>query len=522
VRGGWRPFEGVALIALPVLFLAAELILRAHALPYWLWFNLDPSYLYLLDGMQVLQGIPPGNVAHPGTPVQTLMALVVWASGLGSPGGISDAAFAGAETLLARASDVMLALDALALLVLGWVVWRRFGSLVPALLAQTAPFLSMLTLKYGIEVEPEPMLLLGVLLLAAALIEQAVRPRTAMIVALGVVIGFGTACKITFAPLGLAPFLLIGGWRGRAGLVAVTVVSFAIFLLPAWGAAPEAARWFGHLALGSGVYGAGPPTVIDPTRYPRAFVKLFFARPTFLVPFFAAVAILLWRRHPGLAGRGPERALFAILAAQLVQILLVAKHPSAHYILPTLELGGVELALLWHASRDLAAAPPARRRTEIGFAAILALLIVAQGIAFQRQDRETAREGAGARSIDMTRDFPACAHVFYDMASSPSQAWIYNMNFGAHPYGARLAALLPAQDYSFLTWVGRIENVSGFVEPAEIAAHYPCIALRGTNLASLHSLGKFFGSEFDAAETCRAGSEYILVAHAPCPGGARS
>ena len=50
----------------------------------------------------------------------------------------------------------MLVLDAAALWLLGWVVWRRTGALLPALLVQTTPFLTMLALKFGIEVEPDP------------------------------------------------------------------------------------------------------------------------------------------------------------------------------------------------------------------------------------------------------------------------------------------------------------------------------------------------------------------------------
>lgn len=507
------------LLVLPLLFLAAELILRAHALPYWLWFNLDPSYLYLLDGMQMLEGVAPGNVNHPGTPVQCIVAVVVWLSGLGSPSGIPDAAFAAAELLLRRAGTVMLVLDTGGLFLLGFVVRRRFGKLMPAWLAQTTPFLTMLTLKHGIEIEPEPMLLLGVALLAAAMVEQASRPRPAMIIALGAVIGFGAACKITFAPLGLAPLLLIEGWRPRAGFVAAAALSFAVFLLPAIGGADRAAVWFFDLASHSGTYGAGPDNVVNLARYPHDFAKLFFARPLFLLPYFAAVAVLLLRRRRGLAARGPERALFAILAAQLAQVALSAKHPSAHYILPALELGGPSLALLWLAGRDLAPAGLARRRLEQGFVALLVIILAAQGTAFYRQDRELARERADARAIDSARAFPGCAHVFFDMASSPSQAWLYNMNFGPHPFRPQLARLLPADDFSFLSWVGQLEDRAGFVDPAAVAERYPCITLRGTSLVPLKGLGKqLFGSRLDHPAVCRAGGEYILAAGARCPG----
>jgi hypothetical protein len=519
---GLRLRDMVGLLVLPTLFLAASLILRAHAMPYWLWFNLDPSYLYLLDGMQLLEGVTPGNVNHPGTSVQCIVALVVWLSHLGGPSGIADGAFAAAEMLLRRASTVMLGLDAAGLVTLGWVVRRRFGALVPACLAQTAPFISMLTLKHGIEVEPEPMLLFAVALLAAAMIEYASRPRGAMIIAMGVVVGFGAACKITFAPLGLAPLLLVAGWRQRALFCIAAALAVAFFLLPAIGGAGRAAQWFFDLATHSGTYGSGPPMVVDAARYPHAVVKLFLARPLFWVPYFTSAGVLLFRRRRGLAFGGAERTLFAILMAQLVQILLVAKHPSGHYILPALELSGPVLALLWWTSRDLAGEGPARARLAAAAAGILGLILVGQSVAFLRQDREIAGERVGALAIDTARAFPGCAHVYFDMASSPTQAWLYNMNFGQHPFGAQLAAMLPADDFSYLDWVGRLQDRAGFVDPAAVAARYRCIVLRGTDIAMLRRLAPSFGPLFDEPHLCRAGSEYLLAAGAPCPAGTGS
>ena len=152
------------LLLLPAAFFAAEWWLRAAALPYWLWFNLDPSYAYLIGGLNLLHGLPPAQFQHPGSPVQVLTALAAWATP-GDPVAL-------AETILTRSSTAMFALNAAALAWLGLAVRRRFGALLPAVLAQLAPFVTMLALKHGLEVEPEPLLLFSAVLLSIGLVEE--------------------------------------------------------------------------------------------------------------------------------------------------------------------------------------------------------------------------------------------------------------------------------------------------------------------------------------------------------------
>jgi hypothetical protein len=511
--------EGAALCVLPALFLVAEFLLRAHGTPYWLWFNLDPSYAYLMSGMEILEGLPPGHVDHPGTPVQCLVALVLWLSGAGSPGGVVGAsAFTGAEVILARTSAVIFALDAAAMLVLGWTVRRRFGALAPALVAEGAPFVTMLALRHGIDVKPEPMLLFATMLLAAAMVEEALAPGRRSLVALAAAAGFGTACKVSFAPLALAPFLLVAPARRRAALVALTAVAFVIFIAPALPRLPYMLHWVGSLAVGSGAYGSGAETVIDPARYPVSFEKLFFGRPIFIAVWLLGAAALY--AHRGARGPG-KRLLFAALAAELAQILVVAKHPSAHYALPAYEMSAPAAAFLWLAAREIELFRRHATAFARGFAGLLLAIGAAQAVAVVGQGRELARMSEGSLSIDLARDFPACAHVYRDLASSPSLAWIDNRAYGL-PFAARLAAMAPADDYYSFSWFGGgIENWQGPVAPGALAARYPCVALRGTGLAPLRAIAATFGADNRATEVCVAGSEYVLALNASCPKGTK-
>lgn len=496
--------ERGALLLLPLAFLATELLLRRHGLPYWLWFNLDPSYVYLIGGLNILQHAPPAQFQHPGVPVQLAVAAAAWFTPAAER--LKDA-----ETILTRASDAMLVFDAAMLWLMGVCIRRRADTLLPAMFAQLAPFITMLTLKRGIEVEPEPLLLGAVALLVATMVEDAALPRAASLLGIAFAVAFGAACKITFAPLGLAPLIAMRSNARRVAYVVVAAILFALWMIPELPNLGPMMAWFTALAKGAGAYGQGSPTVVAWAAYPHHFAKLFFARPLFLVAFAAGVVALIIGRR----GTPGARLLLALLTAQLVQIVLVAKHPSGHYILPALELAGPVLGLAWFAATESGWLPP-QFASRIG-ALALAVIVIVQGIAVAGQDAEMRRRAADAQAIDLARDLPRCAHVYDFMASAPSAAWFYNDSYSGQRYAAQLKALMPSNDYFVEPWRGPIENWDGAVPATTLAQRYPCIALRSAEPNAVDALAKQFGTRFDHAARCHAGDEDILIAGADCP-----
>ncbi|HYL32180.1 MAG TPA: hypothetical protein VEU53_03405, partial [Stellaceae bacterium] len=194
---------------------------------------------------------------------------------------------------------------------------------------------------------------------------------------------------------------------------------------------------------------------------------------------------------------------------------LVAKHASGHYILPALELAGPVLGLAWFVVIDSGRLSP-RLAGRVG-ALVLAAIVVAQSVAFARQDSEIRRRAEGARAIDLARDLPRCAHVYDFMASAPSAAWFYNDSYSGARHATELKALMPPNDYFAEPWRGPIADWDGLVTPDALARRYPCIALRSAEPNAVDGLAKLFGQRFDHAARCRAGDEDILIAGAECP-----
>ena len=114
-----------AMAALPVVYVAVTLVLRADAMPFWLWHNLDPDYFYLLDSLNIVNLTTPGHVYHPGTTVQWLGALVLKAAyPFTGPGEITGAVLADPERHLRLIGTVIVALNGGALYCLGVVRFR--------------------------------------------------------------------------------------------------------------------------------------------------------------------------------------------------------------------------------------------------------------------------------------------------------------------------------------------------------------------------------------------------------------
>ena len=507
-----------ALAALPAAYVVVTLVLRAHAMPFWLWHNLDPDYFYLLDSLNVLNLTTPGHVYHPGTTVQWLGALVLKAAyPFTGPGEITRAVLADPERHLRLIGNLIVALNGGALFCLGGVVLAAFRALGPALMAQTAPFLSMLVLKHGLHVKPEALLVLATLSLATVTV-CSLRPGAlerrgkALAIAFGVVAGFGVATKITAAPVFLLPLFLLGRARGIAIYGAAAALSFVVFTLPMAGAYDQFAAWIAKVFLGSGAFGAGTATIIDPARYPADVIRMF-SRPVLHVPFVLALLAL---GHAGLGRRWSldVRALAGVCLAQLAHVLVVAKQPSAVYLIPSIMLSALTLALLWR----LYARRPGLVK---GAWALLLALTVAQGAGIVRLHGELRGLKSTALALDNDR-FSSCLRAYSLFASSRTYALYLADYVTGSRFSERLGEQEPANDYWFENWWNpsavSFRDWSGKRDLSQAMEGYTCIVIRGGSMSRIepYLAGVVPGVSF--TKTCSTPNETVLTSGVDCAG----
>lgn len=515
----------LALSALPVAFAAVLFAMRANSLPFWQSFNLDPDYYYLLNGLMLVEMVPPTDISHPGTPVQVLVALVLRLMHPGLPAaGVVEAVLDHPEAHLVMVTTVMYPLVGLGLFWLGRVFLKATGHLMPALLAQSAPFLSMIIPKFGLHPKPEAFLIIAVAPLMAAALSaaRAERVEDRHAIWLGLAIGFGMACKIHFIAMGLLPLFLLDRRRLFLVLPLATLAGFLLFVSPALPSWQIFVDWWGRAALSSGAYGTGAATVIDTTRYPRAFFNLFASKLIFSAVFLAglaALAVYFRLRRRGLVEADPfARLLAGILLAQLATVVLIAKQSAAHYIVPAVMMTGPAMAALW----VLTARMFPHRGHWRGWLAVAVLLVVLQAPATWKQNAELARWSKTTMGFDMA-PFAACAKIDFDASSSlPYSLQRGDMNAQTR-YSPKLATRMPADQYTWFTndhsyWKRGFMQWNQPRDLGRVLASYPCAVFRGTQVWTARSEANRLLPGFAFDDQCFAGEDYFLTKGIMCSG----
>lgn len=513
-----------ALWVLPLAFTALLFVLRNSSLPFWQSFNLDPDYYYLLNGLRIVEGLAPTDVSHPGTPVQVVIAAVLrLMHPFAATAEIVDLVLADAERHLMAATTLIYLMVGAALWLMGRSIFLATGLLAPALLAQSAPFLSRIIPKFALHPKPEPFLVIAVALLVAALmpLTRARPPEDRHAAFAGIAVALGIACKVHFVVLGIVPLLLLDRRRFLiyAGTGAAALVVFVAPMLPSW---DIWTGWIGRMIVGSGAYGEGAQTVIDTARYPKAVGKLFGSKLVMtatLVLGMVQLALYVRLRRRGLIERDrTARLLAGILVAQVLVVLSVAKQPAAHYLVPALLLTGPALACLYLMSRRVMPARP-HDRVWLGLAVVLGLSQAAQMV---RQNVEIAGWTRDAQSLSMER-FDGCAKIFLDAASAQSFAFQRGDMNALGRYSPKLATLFPADEYTWFTndhtwWKRGLMQWNRPAELADVLGRYPCAVFRGNQpwTATSEAQRLIPGFRFDAR--CEIGEETLFTKGVGCDG----
>lgn len=520
-------WEWLVLLLLPAAYLVSALVLRNSMGPFWLWHAVDPSYFYLLDSANLVNLTTPGHVAHPGTPVQVIGALVLWVMhGFAGADAIIRAVVAEPEAHLRAIGTAIFVLNALALAAAGGAARLAFGGVLPALMVQVGPFASSVVVRHGLYVKPEALEIFLALAVATVTLlalrgDRLETRKRGFAIAFGILAGCGVATKVSVAPLFLLPvFLLWGVWPLITYAVA-SALSFVVFVLPAVGAYDQFTTWMAGIALGSGHFGEGAHTVIDFAHYPRAVVKMF-SRPIQFVPVVLSLITLAvaWRRRPQLSARHRLvlRALAGAVLAQIVTAVIVAKHPGAHYLVPTLVLSGLTVALLYRAVAEFGfGSARVRRHAWQTVVVLFSVFLIGQAGAMTRQDLELHHWRAEAMSVDNAK-FNQCARIYFQFASDPIYALFLGNYITHQKLTDWIARRVPANDFWFDVVSRQFRDAKGPRDMAEVLVQYPCAFFRGQDRSIMESyLGETVPG-LALRDVCSTREESILTSGVNCKG----
>ena len=333
------------LLFFPIIMTVMGLVYLGHISPAFgggHFYNHDPVYTYLFNGLTLLDGNPPDHIDHPGTPLQVLIALIVFIRWLivdGGGGDVVSAAINNPEAYIYSVSIVLLAINVLADIYVGKKVFRASGSVVAAMLFQATPLVFRAVAVRGVYFSPEALLIAASLvllgLLAPIFFAKNNNNNNVSPIAVGIVCGFGLALKLTFLPL-LGLLLLLGSKKRIVMGVAFSVIGFLIFTLPAWPKFGEHIDWIMGLIVSSERYGAGEKTGINIDSIPENAAFLLWKYALFYIASIALAVVAVKSFLKNKKITDPEFVIPGVLfLVSIVGTALVLKHFSPRYLLPT-------------------------------------------------------------------------------------------------------------------------------------------------------------------------------------------
>ena len=510
----------LALLVLPMFFLLISVLMRHNAGPFWLWSNLDPDYWYLIDSLNMVNGDWPKHVAHPGTTVQWIGALIIKASHpFTDPDDLKLMVLRNPEQYLTTIVHFFIALNTVALILVGTIGYLVFRDLSAAMLIQMGPFLSKLTFKWTLHVSPEPLLVTTVLVLITitvlALRDGQLDKRGARYAtAFAILAGFGMVTKVTSAGIYLMPIVLLWNIRNIALYGALAVVSMLLFSLPAAGMYETIIDRITTFTLASGFHGEGAQTFIDLSTYPNNLIRVS-SRPMFFVVLLiglsltCALLIKSWREGQKLPVIG--RAMGGLCLAFIGQAMLIAKHPAGHYMLPVLAASGFGLALIYQTLKELLSGKVVQlKKLRTGFTFLLMILVVTQMSSLSGLNEQFSKRTTSSAAIDET-PYRQCARIYFWPASHPIYALFMGSWNTHYSFSDELHDIYSDKSEMYYTNDGELHNLRGLRDPESLLGQYPCIYARGAKLnASLKILDNAF-SFYPIKSRCQEGKEAVFT-----------
>jgi hypothetical protein len=337
-----------------VLFIGVNLRYQRGA--YFELANVDPAYAYLMNSLAVAVGVPPTHVDHPGTTVQELGALAIYgqwflASLQDGHGGLIDSVLQQPERYLDAINDLLLIIVSASIAAGMLFVLRLSRSIFISLLVPAVVLASPQGYARLSDASAEP-LLLALAILTTVLAHpswSSSRSRIGLLqpVLFGIALGAGVVTKVNFLPLGLLLLNFRKPSRVFAAL-ASTIIAIATFTIPIWPALPRLLGWLQTVATHTGTYGSGPEGFPSLSVFWGQMVLM--SELEVLLPYAliaAAVACLFGRDKARAASTNRSNRFFFAsgFATVLGQLMMVAKHPESHYLLPAIGVATVLIPL---------------------------------------------------------------------------------------------------------------------------------------------------------------------------------
>jgi hypothetical protein len=329
------------LFIFPLIFIIIQILLKIE-IKYFFLTIADPVYAYLFNGLQVAQGnFETGLILHPGIIMHYFMGLnifIIHLFRINIP--IAQDVITNSEFYLSIISYEIIALNAIALFLLGYKSYKNYKNIALSCAVQLTPFISLQGISSGSVIMLEPFLLLIEILLLTIISKYAFNISNKIsfndVLFFSLLMGAGIAAKIVFIPLIFLPFFLIEKIRGKITYLLMIFVFFVVIIIPFYKVLPYFFNWIKNIFLHTGNYGSGELGIINAKNFVQnlrlAFSHNYIFSAGFLLILLTVFFILLPKYRQNIKSND-VKVLSGLLISLIINLIMTSKHYSEHYLI---------------------------------------------------------------------------------------------------------------------------------------------------------------------------------------------
>lgn len=331
---------------LPIILLLIQIMIQHARGEYYLYFNYDGPYAYLIGSLNIADFDRPGYFQHPGIIPQLIIASIIKFSHFlqgNDPSVVMDT-FNRPEFYFNRINIVFAFINSISLYYFGKIVFKKTGEFWTGLFLQFTPFISIL-LIYNLASNTVYSVILVYVFILLTLIISFVnednlnrKKYKKYILFFGITCGLLISTLISLLPFFILPFLLIRKFKDKLYFIIISLTTFALLYFTV--SSDSSTMWSFVIKniLHSGKYGSGPVNFLDPSMIGPTFNKIMIEFRIYLFIYFMIIITLMLQFIPKLKlkiwNSKYFRTLIGIFVIMSVYILLVAKQMEIYYLIP--------------------------------------------------------------------------------------------------------------------------------------------------------------------------------------------
>ena len=342
----FQKFPSALLLLIPIALIYLGFQLRSAGGHFSL-FATDPEFIFLFSGLAITIGHIDLFTVQPGTPIQVLEGFIARIIHLFRPGtSFPDDVLQHPDLYLHIVSICIILLVAAGVFLAGYILYRRTGNLPATLFLQFAPFVAEQVFATLERAMIEPLFIPFFALFFAYLWLDAMHQLPSYGLAArrvwiyAIMAGLGLSMKFNFVSFLLIPLFMLRNWKERTSYAFLTTGFFYLFTFPLFIKTRNFYQWIKSLVLHSGVYGTGDNNVVDISQFLSHLNTMVHEKKFLFAAILVGTLIFLTSYLPSLRKKmkgNPLPSLLAgLLLAQILGILIIAKHYSERYLIPEL------------------------------------------------------------------------------------------------------------------------------------------------------------------------------------------